>query len=300
MSFNETVFSEIKTDKLLIGADPEVFFNDPKKNLYVPAIGLVGGSKAVPLQINEYTWVQEDNVLCEYNIKPAKNLKEFTEYILGGLAICKDIANSQNLDISVRPSALLKEDILNKCADPERAFTFGCEPDFNAYTGRPNPKPKPNVQEDEDGTWHLRTAGGHVHVGFYDNNKEYGYNVTHRNLIKWMDIVLGLWSITKDTDINRRNLYGDAGAFRPKPYGVEYRTLSNFWISDEDFIYKVYQKTLQAYKLAVYFEQNNVAHANEILKSTERAIQEAIKTSNKLYYSSIKTTFKEELNVNIA
>ena len=28
-------------------------------------------------------------------------------------------------------------------------------------------------------------------------------------------------------------MYGKAGAFRPKPYGMEYRVLSNFWLTSD-------------------------------------------------------------------
>jgi hypothetical protein len=33
-----------------------------------------------------------------------------------------------------------------------------------------------------------------------------------------------------DKDTERRKLYGKPGAFRPKPYGCEYRVLSNAWV----------------------------------------------------------------------
>ncbi len=39
-----------------------------------------------------------------------------------------------------------------------------------------------------------------------------------------------------DKDTERRGMYGKAGAFRPKPYGVEYRTLSNAWLSNDERI----------------------------------------------------------------
>jgi hypothetical protein len=49
--------------------------------------------------------------------------------------------------------------------------------------------------------------------------------------VKQLDWYLGGWSLQKDPDPIRRRLYGKAGACRYKPYGVEYRVLSNFWVT---------------------------------------------------------------------
>jgi len=52
--------------------------------------------------------------------------------------------------------------------------------------------------------------------------------------VKQLDWYLGGWSTQVDPDTVRRNLYGKSGAMRFKPYGVEYRVLSNFWLTSAD------------------------------------------------------------------
>src|SRR3546814_7881426 len=39
-------------------------------------------------------------------------------------------------------------------------------------------------------------------------------------------------------------MYGAAGAFRTKPYGVEYRVLSNAWLKDSNLMSWVYKNTI--------------------------------------------------------
>jgi hypothetical protein len=61
-----------------------------------------------------------------------------------------------------------------------------------------------------------------------------------------MDLFLGVPSILMDKGDVRKQLYGSAGAYRDKPYGGEYRTLSNFWIFDNHLIEWVWNNTSRA------------------------------------------------------
>lgn len=110
---------------------------------------------------------------------------------------------------------------------------FGCEPDYCAYTKKANPRPRP----DHPG---MRSAGGHIHVETQAHPLE---------VVKAMDLFLGVPSVIMDDGKERKKLYGKAGAFRPKSYGVEYRTLSNFWMFDPKLIDWVWRNTERALNL---------------------------------------------------
>ena len=235
-----------------IGFDPEFFLVDGNGK-FISAVGLVGGSKDNPLPIGSGCAVQEDNVAIEFNTPAielkgsvesvAKQVHEHFQYVFKYIeeTVCKP----NGLHISKAASAIFDADQLQT----EAAQTFGCDPDYNAYTGQENPKPK--------GPEGLRTCGGHIHIGYSNPDKE-----TNTGIILLMDRELGTQSVLDDSDSRRRLLYGKAGAHRHKPYGVEYRTLSNYWIFDYESILKVIQK------LAILF---NVTEHEQVvwLESTE-------------------------------
>jgi hypothetical protein len=55
-------------------------------------------------------------------------------------------------------------------------------------------------------------------------------------------------------------LYGKAGACRYKTYGVEYRTLSNFWVLSTDLRREVWERTMAACQ--AFFEHDIVMNEN--------------------------------------
>ena len=94
-------------------------------------------------------------------------------------------------------------------------------------------------------------------------------------ITRQLDYFLGIPSILLDKDKKRRPSYGNAGSFRPKPYGLEYRVLSNFWIKKKEYMEFVFSQTKEAFDLFVngrfdYFLEYN-RHAANIIDTNDRA-----------------------------
>lgn len=215
---------------ITIGADPELFLFRKDGNV-ASAIGVVGGSKRRPKKLSDHIKVQEDNVLAEFNITPANSKAEFVSFCLEGLNEVAKLVEPKGYDVRVLASCILPPEEL---ANP-KAYVFGCDPDFNAWTMQMNAPPTPIEN--------LRSAGGHIHVGGIKQGDVI-------NTIRAMDLFLGVPSVLMDTDTKRRALYGKAGAFRYKKYGAEYRTLSNFWLQEESLIEWAYDSTMKAVEWA--------------------------------------------------
>jgi hypothetical protein len=206
-----------------LGADPEIFVTKDGKP--VSAHGLIGGSKSEPLKTSKGA-VQVDGMALEFNIDPTDqgNFEGFNENIVRTMRDLKDMVPGYSFNIS--PVQDFGEEGI-KAAPPE-ALILGCDPDYNAYTLEANPMP--------DGTRTFRTGAGHIHFGWSTDipvdNKE--HIEICGNFIKMLDATVGMAMTFLDRDPRRRELYGKAGAFRPKSYGVEYRTPSNVWIKNRN------------------------------------------------------------------
>jgi len=218
--------------KILIGCDPEVFVK--QQGVFKSAFALIKGDKQNPHKVRNGA-VQVDGMALEFNIDPAATEDEFCFNVQDVFDQMKKMV--PKYEIAITPVADFDPSYLK--TQPEKALELGCDPDYNAWTGVDNPRP--------DGERSFRTASGHVHIGWtagvdiYDPGHRNDCNLVARNLDFW----LGLASLEYDKDTKRREMYGKAGAVRYKPYGVEYRTLSNAWLKSETLMRWVYRNTIK-------------------------------------------------------
>lgn len=262
--------------KVLIGADPETFVGSG--NRILSAIGHVGGTKEEPRKVNLGA-LQEDNVLFEFNIEPAQTLKQFKDNIRAVLSQGSDVLGLSGLSVIPSVSShIFEESELRSFG--ESAFVFGCDPDFNAWTGEVNAKP----QASNPG---LRTAGGHIHIG-YSHLEQPSMGLNYE-IIQMCDYLLGLPSVLMDTDDRRRELYGKAGALRHKMYGTEYRTLSNFWIFSDSLMEWAYESAVTAYeqrgKLAEYLSLVAGHEVQRIINENDKDAAKAALTTLGVKYA---------------
>lgn len=236
---------------ITIGCDPELFLIN-MHNKYISSIGKFGGTKLVPAPIGHECFVQEDNVALEFNIAPSETRNQFVSSINFALEELMKRAGKLNLQLSIVPSAIFDGDQLR---DP-LARVFGCDPDHNAWTLTKNPAPHSNDRG-------LRSAGGHVHVGCK--------RFPAFDIIRAMDLFLGVPSVAFDPDKRRRTLYGKAGAYREKPYGTEYRTLSNAWLKTDALKEWVYEQT---HKALDFLEVGNRLEDDDDGKAIQQTINE--------------------------
>jgi hypothetical protein len=178
--------------------------------------------------------IQEDNVTVEYNVPVCGTRDDWNDAIIVGLTGCfnQGLIDPKEYTFSRLAAHVFPDD---KMTHPG-SQVFGCEPDYNAWTGKVNKKIKlPEKLKN------LRTAGGHVHIET---------DLPPYDVVKALDLVLGVPSILlcSPSAAVRRKMYGKSGACRVKKYGVEYRVLDNFWIFDQssrDWIWDGVERALQ-------------------------------------------------------
>ncbi len=222
---------------MLIGTDTELFLKNAD-GTYRSAHGAVPGSKKSPYPVKK-GMVQVDGMALEFGVDPAHDFKTFQVNVNTVLQRLQDLI-PDGTEMSLVPQVHFDE--AHMAEQPDEAILLGCDPDYDPYTMDENPAPEPHPT--------MRTAGGHIHIGFANPPVDAKSPVHFAHcaaVAKQLDYHLGLLGVVHDREgAERKQMYGKPGAFRPKPYGIEYRVLSNFWLLDGKMMGKVFGSAQRA------------------------------------------------------
>jgi hypothetical protein len=217
---------------ITLGCDPELFLYDPDKRKFVPACTVqtgpvIPGTKHQPYKV-EGGAVQVDGVALEFNIDPTDKLEVWVDRVNSVKATMLQIAREKlnNPRLTLRNSAVVEFKRGVFAQVPDESKELGCEPDFNALTGKVNPRPNPGKDFE-----FRRTGSGHIHIGWTNGMDP----MDPQHFMDCRLVVLALekylnFAVEYYTNQLRKDLYGATGTFRPKPFGVEWRTPCNFWV----------------------------------------------------------------------
>lgn len=217
---------------ITVGTDIEIFGYDGNTGNLTPFTDKLGADKKNPKQIEDWKHlsVQEDGIACEITFDPSSPKSFYKDaqtayqkvryWVRSNLNM--DFLNFSEIDTSGYPI-------------PRKANQIGCDPDFDAYVQPVQERPKLHIEDFEN----YRFASGHIHLG----TKGFGCADEIPNFIQaqfadfFIGVPLRLDSCARDQ--YRPKFYGLPGLYRPKPYGIEYRTPSNQWLfraHEEDMV----------------------------------------------------------------
>ena len=251
---------------LTVGHDAELFLYDENDNA-IPSIGLVGGSKECPRVVNKNGGaVQEDNVMAELNIKPCTTSALFVSRTNEVMDALRTIIEPQSLHYKILDFQKFEPRFL-KC---KQARQFGCDPDRNVYTMTENVVDAKLLQKN-----HVRTAGGHIHIGMTEIDT---LPMAQSSLVKGCDVFIGLPLTILERESQRKAFYGRAGSYREKEYGIEYRTPSNIWLSNDLIIEWVFRQVrILSREMLISLSNNQIpSYERMILDWGENSFQEVI------------------------
>lgn len=212
---------------ITIGADPELVVIDQGTGKPVPAWLVTNAKKeGIHQKIAENVDIHSDGVALEFNFAPSPP----QTFVENSLRAYNQVSNylesfSKVHKVNYVPGVLPeitgydKETLMHPIA-----VMTGCDPDFDAY------KENPDIPRDVHQAAHnnkFKYFGGHIHVG-YDKEKCPPWAIA-----RLMDLLVYAPMMLVDPQPLRKEWHGQPGIFRPKIYGMEYRTPSNFWVGSK-------------------------------------------------------------------
>jgi len=220
------------------GTDPEVFAVNGKGQVLPAWTFLMPKEKALKKAQGHYalphtvaTFV--DGVQGEFCPPANECLETLHDGIQAGLKVILESARlvEPTARLTIQNTIALPVEFLKAATDEQ--IQFRCSPSYNIYRDPGEPTPNPRM-------YPYRFAGGHIHFGLKRNPSI----PVISELIRGLDAILGVAGVSLAAGIDtaeRRTMYGRAGEFRTPKHGIEYRVLSNFWLSHPAISHLVFE-----------------------------------------------------------
>lgn len=262
------------SESLSMGCDPELFLTQNGSVIgserVIPETGITSDGRAMP-------GIIRDGIQVELN-PPANTCRAYLGISIALLLRCLKTQLGTTTQVSFDPVVTVPAKEFEGLSPKSREL--GCMPSLNLYDA------KATITQ-EASTSLVRSAGGHIHLG----------NLMVKNppdLIPLLDIILGNTCVLIDRDPHaaaRRMNYGRAGEYRLPKHGLEYRTLSNFWLRSYQLTSFVTGMARFAYEVLRSSEKITTSHNNpqtpyhfaqDLLNRVQMSkVVEAINTNNR-------------------
>jgi hypothetical protein len=199
--------------ELLIGMDAE-FFLKQADGQYIAAARVVPGLKTDP-HVLEHGVCHPDGLSLEVGAPPSKTPIGMVKNLYKVLQEVRDKFLAP-AGCTIAYTEEIRVDLVQG-AQPED-LVFGCGTEFNANT------PNSPHRTTTDTKQAQRYSGFHIHLGFTKNQASNNFTyLDMRRLVLCLDKVFEAAKL--NTTERRARQYGGYGAFRVKPYGIEYRMM---------------------------------------------------------------------------
>lgn len=209
-----------KKRELLIGMDAEFFVRNPKG--YVAASRVIPGLKHEPFVL-ENGVCHPDGLSLEVGAPPAKTPEGMISNLFAVLEEVQRKYLTPNYCTLAYTQEVKVQDV--QAVQPDDLL-FGCGTEYDAYS---QDMIKAVRQDNGD----KRYSGFHIHLGF-TKGQESNY-FTFKDMSRLVFELDALFRAHGLHTLERRaTQYGGFGAFRVKPYGIEYRMMDCTVITDAD------------------------------------------------------------------
>ena len=276
------------------GCDPEAFFTKGGKVVGSEKVLPEKGILAPPLKYSlAHTGVVLDGVQFELHTLPSGSPVGVGRELAAAFKLLKQhLLSLPDIEVCFIPTVTVEREELATLS--ERARVLGCAPSLNLYG-------IPSIAVD-GADYPQRSAGGHVQLGLnapifspYDTDCD-----NREDLVALMDLLVGNTCVLLDRDplaSARRKNYGRPGEYRLPRHGLEYRTLSNFWIAAQPLTCFVFEMSHLAVSiLSTALTQKNKIDEQLMSRVNPKKIVSAIMENDLQLAQENFTTVRDFIN----